>query len=114
MVEEGVEAVLDVLRANTMGDAAHAAWQGVLNRYGLIKESRIGYSIGVGYSPGWGEHKISIRPGDMNLISENAVIHVILGMWMEEWGMELSEIIHVRQNDAVCLTNFPRAVLVKN
>ena len=85
-----------------------------MNRYGLIKEIRIDYSIGVGYSPDWGKHTISIRPGDTNLISENVVIHVILGMWMEEWGMELSEIIHVRQNDAVCLTNFPRAVLVKN
>ena len=113
-VEEGIEAVLSVLKANATGDAAHAAWQGVLNRYGLTKESRIGYSIGVGYSPDWGEHTISVRPGDMTPIPENAVIHVILGMWMEDWGMELSETIHVRANDAVCLTNFPRAVHVKN
>ncbi|MEM6497354.1 MAG: Xaa-Pro peptidase family protein [Pseudomonadota bacterium] len=113
-VEEGIEAVLATLKAGATGDAAHAAWQGVLNRYGLTKESRIGYSIGVGYSPDWGEHTISIRPGDFTPIPENAVIHVILGMWMEDWGMELSETIHIRANDAVCLTNFPRAVHVKN
>ena len=106
--------MLGVLKANATGDVAHAAWQGALNRYGLTKESRIGYSIGVGYSPDWGEHTISIRPGDTTPIPENAVIHVILGMWMEDWGMELSETIHVRANDAVCLTNFPRAVHVKN
>ena len=113
-VEEGIEAVLGTLKANATGDAAHAAWQAVLNRYGLTKESRIGYSIGVGYSPDWGEHTISIRPGDLTPIPENAVIHVILGMWMEDWGMELSETIHVRAADAVCLTDFPRAVHVKN
>ena len=93
--------------------AAHAAWQGVLDRYGLEKKSRIGYSIGVGYSPDWGEHTISIRPGELTEIPENAVLHVILGMWMADWGMEISETIHVRAGDATCLTHFPREVFVK-
>jgi len=113
-VEEGLEAVIDTLKAGVTGGAAHAAWQGVLDRYGLEKKSRIGYSIGVGYSPDWGEHTISIRPGEMTQIPENAVVHVILGMWMSDWGMETSETIHVRASDAVCLTKFPRQVYVKD
>lgn len=112
-VEEGMEAVLATLKAGATGDETHASWQRVLNRYGLEKQSRIGYSIGVAYSPDWGEHTISIRPGDMTPIPENAVIHIILGMWMDDWGMELSETIHVRANDALCLTDFPRDVHVK-
>ena len=112
-VQEGMDAVLTTLRAGVTGGAAHAAWQRVLDRYGLEKKSRIGYSIGVGYSPDWGEHTISIRPGEMTEIQENTVLHVILGMWMDNWGMEISETIHVRANDAVCLTDFPREVFVK-
>ena len=112
-IEEGIEAVLDKCKSGVTGHDAHAAWQRVLNCYGLEKKSRIGYSIGVGYAPDWGEHTISIRPGDMTPIPENAVLHIILGMWMDDWGMELSETIHVRAQDAVCLTDYPRHVCVK-
>jgi len=111
-VEEGMEAVLDTLRAGVACQDVHAAWQRVLDRYGLEKRSRIGYSIGVAYAPDWGEHTLSFRPNEPCPVPENAVIHIILGMWMDGWGMELSETIHVRERDAVCLTEFPRDVRV--
>ena len=109
-VGEGMEAVLNTMKAGALCCDVHAAWQAVLDGYGLEKKSRIGYSIGVGYAPDWGEHTISFRPGDNTPLPENAVVHIILGMWMEGWGMELSETIHVRENDAICLTQFPRDV----
>ncbi len=109
-VTEGMEAVLGAMKAEVFCRDVHAAWQKVLDRYGLEKKSRIGYSIGVGYAPDWGEHTISFRPDDPNQLPENAVVHIILGMWMDGWGMEVSETIHVRANDAVCLTQFPRVV----
>ena len=111
-VGEGMEAVLSAMRSGAECCDVHAAWQAVLDSYGLEKKSRIGYSIGVGYSPDWGEHTISFRPGDHNILPENAVVHIILGMWMEGWGMEISETIHVREKDAICLTQFPRDVHV--
>ena len=111
-VGEGMEAVLSAMRSGVECCDVHAAWQAVLDSYGLEKKSRIGYSIGVGYSPDWGEHTISFRPGDHNVLPENAVVHIILGMWMEGWGMEISETIHVREKDAICLTQFPRDVHV--
>jgi Xaa-Pro aminopeptidase len=113
-VGEGMEAVLSSLKSGVACQDVHAAWQGVLDRYGLEKKSRIGYSIGVGYAPDWGEHTLSFRPGEATPVPENAVIHIILGMWMDDWGMELSETIHVRESDAVCLTQFPRDVFVKS
>lgn len=113
-VAEGIEEVLAAMRADALCCDVHAAWQRVLDRYGLEKKSRIGYSIGLGYSPDWGEHTISIRPGDRTPLPENAVIHIIIGMWMQGWGMEISETVHVRETDAVCLTTFPRDVHVIN
>jgi len=109
-VNEGMQAVVDSLKADVHCSDVHAAWQKVLDRYGLKKESRIGYSIGVGYSPDWGEHTLSFRPGESDTVPEDATIHIILGMWMDGWGMEVSETIHVREKDAVCLTDFPREV----
>ena len=111
-VGEGMDEVLKAMKSGAQCNDVHAAWQAVLDQYGLEKKSRIGYSIGLGYSPDWGEHTISFRPDDKTVLPENAVVHIILGMWMDGWGMELSETIHVRANDAICLTQFPRDVHV--
>src|SRR6185437_8011196 len=90
-VNEGLDAVLATIRPGITGADVEAAWRRVLDRYGLKKESRIGYSIGVGYPPDWGEHTISLRPGDPSILESNNTLHVMLGMWMDGWGMELSE-----------------------
>ena len=111
-VSEGMEGVLDSMRAGVPCCDVHAAWQAIIDNYGLEKKSRIGYSIGVGYAPDWGEHTISFRPEDRTVLPANAVVHIILGMWMDGWGMELSETVHVRERDAICLTQFPRNVHV--
>ena len=103
-------AVMEVLKAGVVTGDVHAAWQTVLDRYGLEKPSRIGYSIGAGYMPDWGEHTLSFRPGETAIVPEDAVVHIILGMWMDDWGMELSETLHVRRNDCVRLCDFPQHV----
>ena len=85
-------------------------WQRVLDCHGLEKRSRIGYSIGVGYAPDWGEHTLSFRPKETVAVPENAVVHIILGMWMNGWGMELSETLHVCKTGCRRLANFPQDV----
>ena len=111
-VEEGMEAVLDTVAPGISCGEVHAAWQKVLDRYGLVKESRIGYGIGVGYSPDWGEHTISLRPGEGTILQTHHSLHIILGMWMEGWGMELSETVLVTASGCRCLTDFGRSVHV--
>ena len=109
-VEEGMQAVTDSLHAGAITGDVHAAWQRVLDRYGLEKKSRIGYSIGVAYAPDWGEHTLSFRPQETVVVPENAVVHIILGMWMAGWGMELSETLHVQKGGCQRLANFPQHV----
>lgn len=111
-VEEGLSAVLAILKAGTTGAEAHAVWQSVLNRYGLKKESRIGYAIGIGFPPDWGEHTISLRAGEEFPIEADTAIHVMLGMWMDGWGMEMSETVRVTPTGVECLTNFPRSLQI--
>ena len=113
-VNEGLNAVLDTIKPGVMAGDVHRVWQNVLDKYGLVKESRIGYSIGVGYSPDWGEHTVSLRAGEQTVIEENMVLHVMLGMWLDDWGMEISETVAVTYNSVQCLTNYPRDVFVVN
>ncbi|MEM7224283.1 MAG: M24 family metallopeptidase [Pseudomonadota bacterium] len=112
-VEEGLKAVLDTIAPGVTAGQVHSAWQRVLDRHGLTKESRIGYSIGVGYPPDWGEHTVSLRAGETTVLQANMTIHVMLGMWLDDWGMELSETVRVTETGVECLTSFPRDVFVK-
>ena len=107
-VEEGMGAART--KCAQVAGEVHLAWQSVLNRYGFEKKSRIGYSIGVGYPPDWGEHTISFRPKEKTILPENAVVHIILGMWMDGWGMELSETLMFRNVVAVRLSKFPQHI----
>jgi Xaa-Pro dipeptidase len=111
-VEEGLDAVLETIRPGVAAGEVHRAWQNVLDKYDLEKESRIGYSIGVGYSPDWGEHTVSLRAGEETELEQNMTIHVMLGMWLDDWGMELSETVVVTKDSVECLTHFPRKVQV--
>ncbi|MCA0339426.1 MAG: M24 family metallopeptidase [Proteobacteria bacterium] len=112
-VLEGMEAVLASIGPGVTAEAVEASWRKVIERHGLKKESRIGYSIGVAYPPDWGEHTISLRPGDTTILKPGNVLHSILGMWMDGWGIEVSETILVTETGCETLTNFPRDIHVK-
>jgi ectoine hydrolase len=114
VVLEGMDAVLAATRPGIFAEDVEAAWRKVIARYGLKKESRIGYSIGVAYPPDWGEHTISLRPGDKTVLEPGNVIHCILGMWMEGWGIEVSETILVAEKGNETLTKLPREIHVKS
>ena len=58
-------------------------------------------------------HTISFRPDDRTPLPENAVVHIILGMWMEGWGLEQSEAFIVTDNGAELLYSFPRPLVQK-
>ncbi len=112
-VIEGMDAVLATAKPGVLAEDVEAAWRKVIERHGLKKESRIGYSIGVAYPPDWGEHTISLRPGDKTVLEPGNVVHSILGMWMEGWGIEVSETILVTERGNETLTKFPREIHVK-
>jgi len=46
-----MDKVLSAMKAAAMCCDVHVVWQVVLDKYGLVKKSRIGYSIGVEYYP---------------------------------------------------------------
>ena len=112
-VIEGMDAVLGAARPGKRAHDVEAAWRAAIARHGLKKESRIGYSIGLAYPPDWGEHTISLRQGDQTVLTSGHVVHAILGMWMQGWGIEISETILITGAGCETLTRFPREIYEK-
>ena len=114
ITNEGIERALEQTKpGNSCHDVAVAFWS-VLEKYGLEKESRAGYSIGLGYPPDWGEHTLSIRKNEKTLLYPNVTYHLMCGMWMDTWGLELSESVRVTENGFELLTNVPRDLHIVN
>ncbi|OMH27675.1 creatinase [Tersicoccus phoenicis] len=112
-VAAGLRAVLDTAAPGVLVRDLSRAWNWRLAEYGLEKHSRLGYSVGIGYPPDWGERTISIRSEDETVLAENMTFHVICGMWMTGYGYELSETIRIGANGAEAFTSFPRALIRK-
>ena len=105
IVVEGLEAALDAAEPGVTCESVEKAWRDTIAQYGLEKEDRIGYSMGLGYPPDWGEHTASIRPGDETILEEDMTFHMIPGIWTDEIGMEIRETFHVTSNGAETLAD---------
>ena len=108
IVTEGIEAALDAVGPGVTCEAVERAWRETIAQYGVEKEDRIGYSMGLGYPPDWGEHTASIRPGDETVLEEGMTFHMIPGLWEDDFGVELSETFRVTSTGAETLADFPR------
>jgi ectoine hydrolase len=110
---EGMEAGLAAARpGNTCEDIANAFFA-VLKRYGIVKDNRTGYPIGLSYPPDWGERTMSLRPGDRSELKPGMTFHFMTGLWLEEMGLEITESIVITETGVECLSNVPRKLVVK-
>ena len=112
VVVEGVDAGLATARPGATCEEVEAAWQAVLRRGGLKKESRVGYSIGLNYPPDWGERTASLRPGDTTVLEAGMCFHFQSGIWLEDWGAAISESFVVTDAGGERLCDAPRELIV--
>lgn len=109
---EGLNTTLNAIKPGMRCEEIELVWREIIAKAGLEKESRIGYPIGVNYPPDWGEHTASLRPGDKTVLKPNMCFHMILGMWMDNWGFECSEALRVTENGCETFADFPRKLFV--
>lgn len=114
IVIEGLNRAIEAAQPGVTCEAVEQAWRETITRYGIVKDSRIGYSTGLNYPPDWGERSLSLRPGDRTVLQENMTIHMIPGVWLDDWGIEISECLHITASGAQRFTHFPQELLVKN
>jgi len=111
---EGMEAGLAAAKpGNTCEDIANAFFA-VLKRYGIVKDNRTGYPIGISYPPDWGERTMSLRPGDRTELKPGMTFHFMTGLWLETMGLEITESILITETGVECLANVPRKLVVKD
>jgi ectoine hydrolase len=112
VVVEGVDEGLARARPGNTAEEVEAAWQAVLRRNGLRKDSRVGYSIGLSYPPDWGERTVSLRPGDMTELQEGMCFHIQSGLWLEDFGVAISESFVVGRAGGERLCDVTRGLIV--
>ena len=110
---EALDAGIAVTKpGNTADDVAQKFWA-VLDKYNIKKESRTGYSIGIGYPPDWGEHTLNILKGDKTILQPNVTFHMIAVMQFGDWGVEASEAIRVTEKGFELFCNLSRELHIK-
>ena len=108
-LDAGIEATKP---GNTADDVAQKFWK-VLDEYGIKKESRTGYSIGIGYPPDWGEHTLNIQKGDKTVLQPDVTFHMIAVMQFGDWGVEASESIRVTEKGSELFCSLSRELYIK-
>lgn len=108
IIVEGLEAVLDRARPGAVLEELAAAWQAVIARHGIEKDSRIGYPVGIGYPPTWGELTCSLRRGDRTVLEPGMTFHCIPALWLDRYGLVVSETFAVTERGAECFADLPR------
>jgi ectoine hydrolase len=110
----GLEAGLEAARAGNRACDIHAALTVALKKAGIDRTGRCGYPIGLSYPPDWGERTISLRPEDQTILQPGMTFHFMPGLWMEDWGLEITESILIRESGAAeCFCNRPRKLFIK-
>ena len=113
VTNEALEAGIAVTKpGNTVDDVAQKFW-GVLDKYKIKKDSRTGYSIGIGYPPDWGEQTFNILKGDKTILQPNVTFHMIAVMQFGDWGVEASEAVRVTESGSELFCNLSRELHIK-
>jgi Xaa-Pro dipeptidase len=110
-VLDGVDKVLNYIKPGVTAESVEERWRKVIESYGVVKPSRLGYSIGASYVPDWGERTVSLRPGDKTVLVPNMTFHLMPGIWEDDLGFESSEPFLVTETGCQPLTNFKRGIL---
>jgi len=113
-VLEGLEAGLEAAKAGNRAEDIANAFFRILKKHGVEKDNRAGYPIGLSYPPDWGERTMSLRPGDRTVLESGMTFHFMTGLWMQDWGFEITESIVIGETGPECLTNAPRKLIVKD
>lgn len=107
----GVDKVLNFIKPGVTAEEVEAEWRQVISTYGVVKPSRLGYSIGASYVPDWGERTVSLRPGDKTILEAGMTLHLMPGIWEDDLGFESSEPFLVTETGCEPLMKFPRGFL---
>jgi Xaa-Pro dipeptidase len=113
---EALEATLGAIRPGARSEEVQAACQEVIDRWGYEPNfrKRIGYSLGIGFAPGWGEgHIMDLKHHDSRELRPGMVFHIVPALRdYGKFGVGLSETVTVTETGVEVITNFARGLFV--
>jgi ectoine hydrolase len=112
-VVAGLQETLTFIIPGVTAEEVEECWRKAIAHTGLVKPSRVGYSFGLNYVPDWGEHTISLRPGDKTILEPGMTLHFMPGIWLETYGFECSEPILVTETGCEKFIEFPQKLYIK-
>jgi ectoine hydrolase len=112
---EGLNAGIEVARPGNRACDIARALDTELLKVGIERPNRCGYAVGLSYPPDWGEHTVSLRAMDETVLEPGMTFHFMPGLWMDDWGLETTETILIREDGpAEALCNVERKLFVKD
>ena len=64
----GLQETLTFIKPGATAEEVEERWRNAIAHTGVVKPSRVGYSYGLNFVPDWGEHTVSLRPGDKTIL----------------------------------------------
>lgn len=112
---KGLEAAIGSIRPGVTAGEVDAACRSVIEEagWGHLFFHRLGYSLGVGFPPGWGEgYFFELRPDFEAPLQENMVFHLVPFLLEDGvMGTGMSETVRVTSDGCEVITNYPRELL---
>ena len=115
-VSGAMNAIIDAVRPGMTSGEVDRAGRAVVEKAGLGKYwvHRTGYSIGVGFPPGWGEgHIMDLKPNDPRVLKPGMTFHTVPMIGIPGLGaIGTSETWAVTKTGIEVLTKTPRKLIV--
>ncbi|MES0070268.1 Xaa-Pro peptidase family protein [Mesorhizobium sp. M0074] len=105
---DGFLAQFEAIRPGVTCSDVARAFKRAFEPFGVRKESRSGYSIGLAWTDGGG----SFQEDDHTVIEPNMTFHVLIGIFEKDDGYIFSETVRVTENGAKSLSRMSRDLLV--
>jgi ectoine hydrolase len=112
-VVKGLQETLNFMGPGVTAEEVEARWREAIAHTGVVKPSRVGYSYGLNYVPDWGEHTVSLRPGDKTVLQPGMTLHFMPGIWLDRYGFECSEPVLITENGCEKFIEFPQELFTK-
>jgi len=112
-----LDAAIAAIRPGVTAGEAHDACQKVIDEAGFEPNfrKRLGYSMGIGFAPGWGEGAfLHLSKGDQTVLEPGMVFHMPPALRKYSVvGVGCSETVAVTKDGVEILTSFPRELAVR-
>ncbi|MEE9198279.1 MAG: Xaa-Pro peptidase family protein [Dehalococcoidia bacterium] len=112
----GLNAAIGAIKPGATSGEVDNACRGAITKAGFGPQfhHRTGYSIGLGFPPGWGEgHIYDLKAGDPRVLKTGMTFHLVPVLFVDgRYGVGFSETVLVTEAGCEPLSSYPRGFII--